>query len=138
MLSKKVKYAFLALDFIIRRRAGEPIKIHEIAEGAQLPRKFLEGILADLKKAGILESRRGWSGGYILRKKPSEISYGDIVRILDGPLQLTTCSLSSKRCAECGHLRRCPFRDGFQRANHQLIKSLQTIKFGSKKPDIVK
>ena len=135
MLSKKVKYAFLALQYIIDKSENEPVKIQEIASGAKLPRKFLEGILAELKKAEILESRRGWTGGYLLRKKPAELRYWDIIRIIDGPIELTHCSLSGnqQQCSECRHLRPCPFKAGFQKSNSQIISTLQSLSFQKSK-----
>ena len=85
-ISKRGLYALEALTMLAGKRAGAPIKIHEIAEMEGIPQKFLELILLNLKNARLVESVRGVNGGYRLKRPPSRIFLGEIIRIIDGPL----------------------------------------------------
>ena len=91
MLSQKARYALHALFLLAKRPAGEPVMIAEIAREAKVPRKFLEQILLELKKRGILHSVRGRQGGYTLGRAPDKISFAEIIRVIDGPLALSPC-----------------------------------------------
>ena len=82
MLSNKTKYAIKALVALARNK--EPMTILQIAEKEIIPKKFLEAILLELRKAGILNSKKGKGGGYVLARAPQDISVGDIIRTLDG------------------------------------------------------
>src|SRR3546814_3696704 len=86
MISNKAKYAFRALLSVAALPEGETITSAEIARRHAIPHKFLEQILLDLKKAGILESRRGKSGGYVMLRPSDTVSFGEILRLFDGPL----------------------------------------------------
>jgi Rrf2 family protein len=86
MLTKKGKYGLKALIYLARLAPGEVALINTITEANQIPKKFLEAILSDLKKAAILQSKKGKGGGYFLARRPEEIHVGQIVRVLDGPL----------------------------------------------------
>src|SRR5688572_8134725 len=103
MLSKKAKYAIKALEYIGKQDQKRPILISEVAEAQQIPKKFLEAILLELKRDGILQSRVGKSGGYNLLKKPKEIILGHIIRLIDGPIALVPCVSYKfyKPCDEC-------------------------------------
>jgi len=85
-ISQKGLYALKALMLLTRRYPEEAIKIREIAEAEELPEKFLELILLELKNARIVESARGAKGGYQLRRAPAEIHLSEIIRLIDGPL----------------------------------------------------
>ena len=88
MLSKKTKYAINALVYLARiKETDEPVQISKIAESEHIPRKFLEAILLDLKHAGILNSRKGKTGGYYLQKTAEEINMADVCVCLMGLLQ---------------------------------------------------
>ncbi len=112
MLTKKSKYALRALLALAKRHDQEPMLIADLAEQEQIPRKFLELILLELKNNGMLESKKGKGGGYLLRKKPDDISLGDVIRALDGPLAPLPCvSLSAHRkCDECDDEATCGIR----------------------------
>jgi Rrf2 family protein len=103
MLSQKARYALRALFLLAKRPAGEPVMIAEIAQEARVPRKFLEQILLDLKKRGILHSIRGRQGGYTLGRSPDKISFAEVIRVIDGPLALSPCAsvTAYRRCADC-------------------------------------
>ena len=112
MLSKKAKYALKALIYLAAETDGEPILISEIAEKENIPKKFLENILLELKKQGILESRKGKGGGYLLNKPADQISFGRIIRIMDGPIALLPCvsETAYRRCDECEDEHTCKIR----------------------------
>ena len=113
MLSKKAKYALKALEYLTRNKDRGPILISEISSKQRIPKKFLEVILLELKRDGILQSKMGKSGGYYLIKKPSEINVGHIIRLIDGPIALLPC-VSYKfyqPCDECDDEATCGLRD---------------------------
>jgi len=85
-ISHRGLYALKALTHLAEAYEGGLVKIHHIAELESIPEKFLEGILVILKNARLVSSQRGREGGYRLRRPPSEIIIGDVVRIMDGPL----------------------------------------------------
>ena len=103
MLSKKSQYAFKALAYLTEKFNQGPVLISEISTRKKVPLKFLENILLELKKAGILESKKGKGGGYYLKKDPAQIKVATIVRLVNGPIAMLPCvSLYFyKRCDNC-------------------------------------
>ncbi|NDA62148.1 MAG: Rrf2 family transcriptional regulator [Chitinophagia bacterium] len=103
MLSKKTQYAFKALTYLAENREEGPILIAEISKKKKIPLKFLENILLQLKKDGILASKKGKGGGYFFKIKPEEIALSRIMRILEGPIALLPCvSLNFYvKCKDC-------------------------------------
>ena len=89
-----------------------PVQVVELAEEGNLPRKFLELIMLELKKHGMVHSQRGKHGGYMLAALPSEITFGDVVRAMDGPLAPIPCaSLTAyRKCADCTNEKTCAVR----------------------------
>ncbi len=85
-ISKKGLYALEAMVALAKNYHGRPTKIHEIAVSDRIPEKFLEAILLDLKTARLVDSVRGACGGYLLRRAPSKLFLGEIIRTIDGPL----------------------------------------------------
>lgn len=85
-LSNKGRYGVRALFDIAFHNDGRPTQIREISERELIPARFLEQIFQDLKKAGLISSKRGPRGGYHLARPASEISLGDVVRALEGPV----------------------------------------------------
>jgi Rrf2 family protein len=85
-ISQKGLYALQALTVLARHYPDEVVKIHDIAQEEQLPEKFLEAILRDLKRARFVNSFRGAGGGYRLRRPPEQIHLGEVIRRIDGPL----------------------------------------------------
>ena len=112
MLSKKSKYGLQALLALTQAPQGSSVLISELAEKEHIPKKFLEAILLELKKQGILQSKTGKGGGYQLAKHPSQIKLGQVIRILEGPLAPVSCVSQSayKRCEECKDEYRCGIR----------------------------
>jgi len=112
MLSQKAKYALKALLVLSERPPDIPVQVVELAGQGNIPRKFLELIMLELKKHGIVHSQRGKHGGYLLAQQPSEISFGQIVRAMDGPLAPIPCaSLTGyRKCADCVNEGTCAVR----------------------------
>ena len=112
MLNQRSRYALRALIFIARFGGVAPVPISVIAADQQLPRKFLEAILLDLKNGGVVNSYRGKMGGYRLARPASQISFGEIIRLIEGPLALVPCvSVSAyQRCDDCFEETTCVIR----------------------------
>ncbi len=103
MLSKKTQYAFKALMHLSSESSRGPVLIADISRKRKIPLKFLENILLELKKAGILGSKKGKGGGYFLAKEPDTIILADVLRLIDGPIALLPCvSLHFyEKCSNC-------------------------------------
>ena len=112
MLTQRSRYALRALIFIARTGGIAPVPISVIAADQKLPRKFLEIILLELKNGGLVDSFRGKSGGYRLARAAGQISFGDIIRLIEGPLALVPCvSVTAyDRCADCFEEATCVIR----------------------------
>jgi Rrf2 family protein len=112
MISQKAKYAFKALAYLAGLQPGASAQIEEIAKAGAIPRKFLEHILLDLKHNGVVASRRGRSGGYILIKRPEEMTIGAILRVIDGPIAPLPCisRTAYRRCSDCADEKTCVVR----------------------------
>ncbi len=85
-LSKKTEYAFRALMYAARFPEGTTFQIRDLAEKNAIPKKFLELILLEMKNAGMLSSRRGVGGGYLLARRPDSIRSGEIIEVFEGPM----------------------------------------------------
>jgi len=118
VISNKAKYAFRALLAIAAAPEGEALTSPEIARRYGIPHKFLEQILLDLKKAGVLDSRRGKSGGYVMLRPADTVSFGEVLRIFEGPLAPLPClsRQSYRRCEDCVNEASCEIRREFGRA----------------------
>jgi len=118
MISNKAKYAFRALLAIAAAPEGIAMTSAEIAKRHAIPHKFLEQILLDLKKAGILDSRRGKSGGYVMLRPADTLSFGEILRLFEGPIAPLPCLSRNayRRCEDCESEALCDIRREFGRA----------------------
>lgn len=112
MLSQKAKYAMRALLYLAQSEPEQPVLIGDIAEHQQVPRKFLELILLELKRNGLVRSFRGKNGGYILAREPQEIFFGHVIRLIDGPLAQLPCASQTayRRCEDCQDEATCAIR----------------------------
>jgi len=109
MLSRKSKYGLKALLVLADEKGRGPVQAAELAERQRLPKKFLEAILLDLTRHGLLLSKKGRGGGYALNRKPGDITLGQVIRILNGPLALVPCvsQTAYARCEECIDEKTC-------------------------------
>ncbi|WP_226015666.1 Rrf2 family transcriptional regulator [Novosphingobium sp. FKTRR1] len=114
MLSQRARYALKAL-LAIARGDGSPQQVSAIAEQESIPRKFLETIMSDLRRAGIVTSTRGNAGGYRLARPADLISFADILRATDGPIAMLPCVSRNfyERCEDCTSEARCALRKVF-------------------------
>lgn len=116
MLSKKTRYAMVALTRLAKEYGNGPILISELARSEMLPQRFLENILLELKKMGILGSRLGKSGGYYLLRHPAEVNLAEIVRQFEGPIALLSCvsEKAYQSCEFCKDETTCEIRRVFK------------------------
>ena len=111
-LSKKSEYGLRALLELTLVHGSGTLQRHDIADRQHIPVEFLEQILLALKRAGLLSSRRGVKGGYTLIKPPKDITLGQVIRILDGPLAPIGCvsKTAYQKCSDCPYANKpqCP------------------------------
>ena len=126
MLSQKCKYALRALLVLAREEDRDVMLIGEIAERERLPKKFLEAILLELKRHGIVRSRRGRGGGYALAKPADVITFGQVVRLMDGPLAPLPCVSVNfyQRCTDCTDEAHCEIRKVMRRVREAISNTL--------------
>ena len=112
VLSRKSKYGLKALLALAKHAGRGPVLISELADRDAIPKKFLEAILLELKRHGVVQSKKGKGGGYFLRRKPAEITFGQVIRVLDGPLAAVPCvsQTAYMKCVECVDEQTCGVR----------------------------
>ena len=112
MLTQRSRYALRALLILARTDRTMPLPLSRLSRDANVPRKFLEIIFVDLKQAGLITAQRGKAGGYSLARPPHLISFGDIIRVIEGPLALVPCvsRTAYRRCADCVDEASCAIR----------------------------
>lgn len=118
MISKKAKYALKALKVLSERyEQKQPVLIADIAEEQNIPKKFLEAILLELRNNGILHSQKGKGGGYLLRQAPEDVNLAKVIRIIDGPIAPMLCvSLHFYgKCDDCANEETCRIRPIMER-----------------------
>ena len=125
MLTKKGKYGLKALVHLSKMPPGELAFVGDIAAKNNIPKKFLDAILGELRNAGFVQSRKGKEGGYRLAKLPSEIKIGHVVRVLDGPLAPISCASRSQyqRCEDCDEAT-CQVRHMMLEVRHAVAELL--------------
>lgn len=116
-----------ALVHLARRKDEGPVLISEIAQAEHIPQKFLEAILLDLKKDGVLASKKGKGGGYYLLKEPEEVNMADVMRLFDGAIALLPCVTYKyyERCEECTDEETCGVRDAFMHVRNTTVEILK-------------
>ncbi len=127
MLSKKTKYAFHALTYLGKHRDQKTVLIQDISEEYGISHKFLENILLELKKAGILGSKKGKGGGYYLIKEPKDVPLSKVIRLLDGPIALLPCvSLNYyEPCVECKSEVKCGLNKVMIQVRDEMLNVLE-------------
>lgn len=115
MISQRAKYALRALVALAHAADSRTMMISELSASCSIPKKFLEQILLELKHHDLVRSKRGKLGGYQLNRQPSEIMFGEVLRIVDGPIALLPClsKISYRRCADCLDEESCEIRRVF-------------------------
>lgn len=116
MISQRSRYALRSL-LLLAKEGGQSLSVGEIARRQSIPRKFLEQILLDLKREGFVASRRGKAGGYILQRPADTITFGEVLRLMDGPIAPLPClsRIAYQRCQDCADESGCEIRRVFAR-----------------------
>lgn len=114
-VSRKCQYAVRAVFELAKHYGEGPVKIQQIATAQAVPLQFLEGILSELKQVGFLASQRGKKGGYSLSRPPSEVTFGEVVRFVEGPLNPVDCAAEGATTA-CPLAAACVFLPVWQEA----------------------
>ena len=125
MLSQRCRYALKAL-INLARAGGAPRGVSLIAAEENIPRKFLEAIMSDLRRSGLVESTRGKSGGYKLICSPGRLTIGQIIRAVDGPIAPTRCVSASAyaKCDDCPDEMMCAIRPLMQEVREAISRAV--------------
>ncbi|MBN1137711.1 MAG: Rrf2 family transcriptional regulator [Anaerolineae bacterium] len=128
-VSAKELYGLRAMTELARHFDQGPISLAEVSRTQGISLDYLEQIAASLRRAGLLESRRGAQGGYLLTRSPQAITAGDVIRALEGsilPVQCTT-GLLERRCTPCYSATECTARNVWQTLNRRIVETLDGI-----------
>ncbi|MEA3401739.1 MAG: Rrf2 family transcriptional regulator [Armatimonadota bacterium] len=120
ILSHKCQYAIRAMYEITRREGEWPVKSGEIAKAQAIPPRFLENILAQLRRGGFVDSKRGKNGGYMLADPTQPVTVGEVIRFIEGPLVPVHCMMEGS--AVCELYGECPFREMWTAAHQAVIE----------------
>jgi len=136
VLSQKSQYAVRAVLELAKRHGSGPVKASLIAEAQYLPVRFLENILGELRKAGVVESVRGKEGGYRLSRSPQELSVGDVIRLVQGPLSAVDCHANGGATGaagggECALSSGCVLLPVWERAQEAMMAVYEGTSFGA-------
>ncbi|MBI1981302.1 MAG: Rrf2 family transcriptional regulator [Methylocystis sp.] len=126
MLTKKAKYGLKAMVHLAGVQPGATALVADIAASNNIPKKFLDAILGELRNAGFVHSKKGKGGGYMLARPPEDIGVGNIVRALDGPLAPIQCASKTvyRRCDDCADETHCAVRLVMLRAREAIAEVL--------------
>ncbi|WP_407175093.1 RrF2 family transcriptional regulator [Bradyrhizobium sp. STM 3562] len=129
MLTARGKYGLKAMLHLATLEMDKTAQASEIAKAHNIPKKFLDAILGDLRKAGLVISRKGPGGGYALARRPREIQVGAVIRVLDGPLAPIACASRTafKPCRDCKDVKACAIRIVMTAARDALSDVLDTV-----------
>jgi len=126
-ITYKGDYALKTILDLAAHFGNAPVAIHDLSKRLDIPTKFLEQILLDLKRAGFVESRRGKVGGYSLAKEPAGITLGEVVRFVDGPIGPIACV--AKKYSGCHDSESCVFKSIWGQVNNSTSKIIDNITF---------
>ena len=128
IISTKCEYALRAVYEIARSNRGRVMTIGDIAKAQQIPQRYLEVILNQLRKGGVLEAQRGRSGGYRLAKGVEAITVGEVVRLIDGPIRAVVC-VEEIKSTSCPLGENCVFLPTWQRVQQAIDQALDSATF---------
>ena len=123
-ISQKTHYGLRALFELTVAEGQGNKKICEIAQSQQIPLRFLEVIMSELRQAGFVESRRGAKGGYRLARSGDDISLADVIRALEGPISMVECATQPGLCEQEAN---CPVRVNWSRVNREIEHALERV-----------
>ncbi|MCK5126915.1 MAG: Rrf2 family transcriptional regulator [candidate division Zixibacteria bacterium] len=128
-LSRKADYALRAVAYISQLKKGDLASIGRIAKARGIPREFLAKILKELTRAGVLVSFQGVTGGYRLSRLPKEITFLDVIEVMEGPVRINLC-VDDRHCA-CTNEKSCEIRPFFVKQQEQIIRAFKRQNFGA-------
>jgi len=126
-ITYKGDYALKTILALAKHYGRSPVTIHDLAKRADIPVKFLEQILLDLKRAGFVQSRRGKIGGYLLARGPAEIKLGEVVRAVDGPIEPIACL--GRKYDGCRDVNGCVLRNVWVQVAQATSKIIDNLTF---------
>lgn len=126
-ITYKGDYALKTILDLALHYGNSPVSIPDLARRADMPIKFLEQILLDLKRGGFVESKRGKDGGYFLAKDPSNIKLGEVIRFIDGPIEPVACV--GRGYKGCRDINKCIFRGIWSKVAEATSKVIDNITF---------
>ena len=129
MITQKTKYALKSLMALGNLPQGGALTIEEVAQRSGAPKRFLEHILLDLRKAGYVGAKRGRSGGYFLIKPPSSISFGELLQKIDGPIAPLPClsRQAYRKCDDCTDEASCQLRRVFGEVFYSYLVLIESL-----------
>ncbi len=127
MISQRARYALKALLFLARAEPRKPVRANEIAASEGIPEAFLEQILVDLRRTGLVDSKRGRQGGHLLARPAKEISLASVLRTTEGPMAPVSClsRTAYRRCADCADEAACDLRHLFLDTHNAMLSVLE-------------
>jgi Rrf2 family protein len=125
-ISKRTQYGLKAMLALGKRYRQKPVLIATLSKEELIPLKFLEVILLDLKRHGLLESKKGKGGGYLLSRPPSTITLGSVIRMIEGPLAPLPCASETafRACPECKDIETCGIRIVMRQVRDAMVSVL--------------
>lgn len=127
IIRTKCQYALRAVYEIARSGQGL-MTISDVAKAQRIPQRYLEGILNQLQKGGILEAQRGRSGGYKLARIPAQITVGEVVRLIDGPIRVVAC-VEEKKTMDCPMRNNCVFLPTWDKVQTAIDQALDSTTY---------
>ncbi|MDC0977628.1 Rrf2 family transcriptional regulator [bacterium] len=128
-ISYKGDYSLKVILDLSQNYPNELVHIEEIAKRQDIPKKFLEQILLELKKGGFVQSKKGPNGGYVLTKKPEEITLGEVIRYIDGPIFPISCVNPHMPTKSCKETDRCVFNPIWGKVSEKIANVIDSIDF---------
>jgi Rrf2 family cysteine metabolism transcriptional repressor len=125
-VSAKELYGLRAMTEFARCFGQGPLSLAEVARTQGISQAYLEQIAIDLRRAGLLHSRRGAQGGYLLTRPPHAITAGDVIRALEGSILPVEC-VAEQKCTPCSHEDACTARGVWERVSDRLVETLDAI-----------
>ncbi len=126
-ITYKGDYALKTILDLAQHFGNGPVAINDLSRRLDIPTKFLEQILLDLKRAGFVESRRGKVGGYSLARHPAKLTLGEVTRFIDGPLEPIACV--DKHYSGCHDLAHCVFRGIWEDVSRATARIIDNVTF---------
>jgi len=122
-LSKKVDYGLMAISHIAYREEDRVVNSKHIAEEYHIPQELLAKILQKLARKGLITSQNGPKGGYVLAKDPHEITVGEVIKAIEGPIRLVDCYIGN----DCQQIGKCSVRQPIQKIQNSIAQLLDSI-----------